>query len=84
MGHVATVPLEKRRTVNSEWYTTICLPEVFGEIRKNNCRARIILHHDNASSHTSRQTVKKTLKKLHGQHFTSAEEAVEEFKNHVL
>ncbi|EFN60885.1 Histone-lysine N-methyltransferase SETMAR, partial [Camponotus floridanus] len=22
-GHVATVPLEKRRTVNSEWYTTI-------------------------------------------------------------
>ena len=33
-GHVATVPLEHRRTVNSEWYATICLPEVFGEIRK--------------------------------------------------
>ncbi|GFU36548.1 uncharacterized protein NPIL_180281 [Nephila pilipes] len=27
-GHVATVALEQRRTVNSEWYTTICLPEV--------------------------------------------------------
>ncbi|GFU29957.1 hypothetical protein NPIL_478271 [Nephila pilipes] len=26
-GHVATVALEQRRTVNSEWYTTICLPE---------------------------------------------------------
>lgn len=55
-GHVATVPLEDRKTVNSEWYTTICLPEVFGEIRKNNHRRPIILHHDNASSHTSHQT----------------------------
>ncbi|GFT35088.1 uncharacterized protein NPIL_581791 [Nephila pilipes] len=27
-GHVATVALEQRRTVNSEWYTTICLPEI--------------------------------------------------------
>ena len=33
-GHVAIVPLEQRRTVNSEWYTTICLPVVFQEIRK--------------------------------------------------
>ncbi|GFT41022.1 putative mariner transposase [Nephila pilipes] len=33
-GHVAIVALEQRRTVNSEWYTTICLPEVIGEIRK--------------------------------------------------
>jgi histone-lysine N-methyltransferase SETMAR len=55
-GHVATVPLVERRTVNSEWYTTICLPEVFGEIRKTNRRRRIILHYDNASSHTSAQT----------------------------
>lgn len=29
--HVATVPLEQRRTVNSEWYTSVCLPEVFGK-----------------------------------------------------
>lgn len=50
-GRVATVPLEDRRTANSEWYTIICLPEVFEEIRKNNQRRRIILHHDNASSH---------------------------------
>ena len=26
--HVATIPLENRRTVNAEWYTTIYLPEV--------------------------------------------------------
>lgn len=112
MGHVATVPLEQRKTVNSEWYTTICLPEVFGEIRKTNPRRRIILHHDNASSHTSRQTSEflssqnielmthppyspdlapndfflfPNIKgKLRGQRFTSAEEAVEAFKNHVL
>lgn len=55
-GHVATVALENRRTVNSDWYTTICLPEVIDELRKNNRKRRIILHHDNASSHTARQT----------------------------
>lgn len=55
-GHVATVALEQRRTVNSEWYTTICLPVVIGEIRKTQKKRRIILHHDNASSHTSAQT----------------------------
>ena len=53
---MARVPLVQRRTVNSEWYTTICYPEVFGEIRKTIKRRRIILHQDNASSHTSRQT----------------------------
>ena len=52
-GHVAIVALEQRRTVNSEWYITICLPTVVQEIRKTNRRRRITLHHDNASSHTS-------------------------------
>ncbi|GFU40787.1 putative mariner transposase [Nephila pilipes] len=55
-GHVATVALEQRRMVNSEWYMTICLPEVIGEIRKKQKNRRIILHRDNASSHTSTQT----------------------------
>ena len=55
-GHVATVPLMHRQTINSEWYTTICLLEVFGKIRETNRWRRIILHHDNASSHTSAQT----------------------------
>ncbi|GBP83643.1 Mariner Mos1 transposase [Eumeta japonica] len=39
-----------------EWYTTICLPVVFEEIRKNNRQRRIILHQDNASCHTSAET----------------------------
>ena len=55
-GHVATVPLRERRTVNSDWYTTICLLKVLEEIRKTNKKRRIILHHDNASSHTSAKT----------------------------
>ena len=40
-GHVAIVPLEQRGTVSSEWYTTICLPVVFQEIRKTNRQRRI-------------------------------------------
>ena len=56
-GHVTTVALEDRRTVNTDWYTTICLPEVINELRRTNRNRRIILHHDNASCHTARQTV---------------------------
>jgi histone-lysine N-methyltransferase SETMAR len=56
-GHVATVALEDRKTVNSEWYTTICLPHVFEVIRKKSKKRRIILHHDNASSHTAAPTM---------------------------
>lgn len=56
IGPVATVALENQKTVNSEWYTTICLPEVFGKLRETNPKRRIILHHDNASSHTSHAT----------------------------
>ena len=55
-GHVASIPLEDRRTVNADWYTAVCLPEVFAELRNNNRNRRIILHHDNASSHTARRT----------------------------
>ncbi|GBP39648.1 Histone-lysine N-methyltransferase SETMAR [Eumeta japonica] len=41
-----------------EWYTTICLPEVFEEIRKDNRRRRIFLHHDNAGCHRSAETTR--------------------------
>lgn len=46
----------ERKTVVSEWYATICLPKVLAKIRKINKRRKIILHHDNASCHTSAQT----------------------------
>ncbi|KAI8427699.1 hypothetical protein MSG28_002149 [Choristoneura fumiferana] len=51
-GYVGTIPLQDRRTVNDDWHTTICLPSIFDQLRKNNPNRRIILHHDNASSHT--------------------------------
>jgi Transposase. len=56
-GHVASVALEDRRTVNSDWYTSICLPEVIAKIRRNNVKRRIIVHHDNASAHTAQRTI---------------------------
>jgi len=55
-GHVATIPLEDRRTVNAEWYTTICLPTVFQKVREKRPRGRIILHQDDAPSHNAAQT----------------------------
>lgn len=41
-GHVATVPLVKRCTVDSEWYTTICLPVLFPSV-KNKLRGQRFL-----------------------------------------
>ncbi|CAH1960199.1 unnamed protein product [Acanthoscelides obtectus] len=54
-GHIATIPLNEQRTVTTDWYTTICLPKVITELRKINPERRIILHQDNASSHTAQK-----------------------------
>ncbi|XP_050296406.1 histone-lysine N-methyltransferase SETMAR-like [Anthonomus grandis grandis] len=56
-GHVATIPLENQQTVTADWYIAICLPKVIAELRKANPQRRIILHQDNASSHTARKTI---------------------------
>ncbi|CAH1965648.1 unnamed protein product [Acanthoscelides obtectus] len=45
-----------QRTVTADWYTTICLPKVITELQKGNPDRRIILHQDNASSHTAQRT----------------------------
>ncbi|CAH2021083.1 unnamed protein product, partial [Acanthoscelides obtectus] len=55
-GHIATIPLNEQRTVTADWYTTICLRKVITELRKINPERRIILHQDNASSHTAQKT----------------------------
>ncbi|CAH2014188.1 unnamed protein product [Acanthoscelides obtectus] len=55
-GHIATIPPNEQRTVTADWYTTICLPNVITELRKINPEKRIILHQDNASSHTAQKT----------------------------
>lgn len=59
-GPVAAVPLVERRTVNAQWYTEICLPAVFDQLRQQRPKKGlrgILLHHDNASAHTSALTL---------------------------
>ncbi|CAH1988415.1 unnamed protein product [Acanthoscelides obtectus] len=46
----------KQRTVTADWSTTICLPKIITELRKIKPERRIILHQDNASSHTAQKT----------------------------
>ncbi|CAH1994731.1 unnamed protein product [Acanthoscelides obtectus] len=55
-GHIVTIALNEQRTVTADWYTTICLAKVITELRKINPERRIILHQDNASSHTVQKT----------------------------
>ncbi|CAH1991582.1 unnamed protein product [Acanthoscelides obtectus] len=55
-GHIAIIPLNEQITVTADWYTTICLPKVITELGKINPERRIILHQDNASSHTAQKT----------------------------
>ncbi|CAH1991501.1 unnamed protein product [Acanthoscelides obtectus] len=45
-----------QRIVTADWYTIICLPIVITDLRKINPERRIILHQDNASSHTAQKT----------------------------
>ncbi|CAH1980010.1 unnamed protein product [Acanthoscelides obtectus] len=47
---------QEQRTVTADWYTTICLPKIITGLRKINPEGRIILHQDNASSHTAQKT----------------------------
>lgn len=57
IGHFATIVLEDQKTVSAEWYTTNCLPLVLEKVREKRPRSRILLHHDNASSHTAKRTI---------------------------
>ena len=53
------MPLEDRKTVTADWYTTVCLPKVITSIdsqREKTGVRGILLHHDNASSHTALRT----------------------------
>ena len=59
-GHLATVVLEDQRTVTAKWYTDVWLPQVFSKIQEKRPRTGlrgILLHHDNASSHTANATI---------------------------
>jgi histone-lysine N-methyltransferase SETMAR len=59
-GHLSTVTLGNRQTVNAEWYTTVCLPQVFSVLKQQRPKTAlrgIFLHHDNASAHTAARTL---------------------------
>ena len=59
-GHVATIPLEHQRTVTAQWYPTVALPQVFQKLWEKCPRTGlrdILLHHDNASAHTTHLTI---------------------------
>ena len=54
-GHVATIPLEDRKTI-----TVDCVPKIFQARCKRHPRTGVrglLLHHDNASVHTAAVTL---------------------------
>ena len=60
IGHVATMPLDDRKTVTADWYDNHCLPKVFQAWYKRRPRTDVrslLLHHDNASAHTTAVTM---------------------------
>ena len=52
-GLVKAIKLEGQKTVTATWYTNVCLPEIVELVPNRG----LMLHHDNASSHTATQTV---------------------------
>ena len=59
-GHVATIPLEDKKTITDDWYINRCLTEIFQACCKRHPRTGVrclLLHHDNASMHTAAVTL---------------------------
>ncbi|KAI6648745.1 Histone-lysine N-methyltransferase SETMAR-like [Oopsacas minuta] len=58
-GFVEGIVREDRKTITADWYRTTCLPKLFRAIEKQREKSDvrgILLHHDNASSHTALRT----------------------------
>lgn len=59
-GPVAVIPLEDQKTVTSQWYSEVCLPQAFQELnvsRPSTKTRGIIFHQDNAPAHTAARTM---------------------------
>ena len=59
-GHVTSVPLQERKTVQAEWYINICLPKVFQARiahRPNTGTRSLLFHRYNVSTHTAAATL---------------------------
>ena len=60
IDHVATIPLEDRKTVTAVWYVNHCLPKIFQAWCKRLPRTGVrglLLYHDNASARTAAVTL---------------------------
>ncbi|GBP91847.1 Mariner Mos1 transposase [Eumeta japonica] len=55
-GHCATIVLEDEKKVTAHCYTNNRLPCVLEKVREKRPQSKILLRHDNAYSHTVRQT----------------------------
>ena len=58
--HVATIPLEDKKTFTADWYVNHCLPKIFQAWCKRCPRMGVrclLLHHDNVSVHTAAVTL---------------------------
>ena len=59
-SHVATIPLEDRKTVTADWCVKHSLPKIFQAWCKQRSRTVVrglLLHYDNASTHTAAETL---------------------------
>ena len=59
-GHVATIPLEDKKTATADWYVNNCLAQIFQAWCKRRPRKSVrglLLHHDNASAHAAAVTL---------------------------
>ncbi|KAL4716055.1 hypothetical protein ACJJTC_002820 [Scirpophaga incertulas] len=55
-GPVGVIPLEDHRTVTSQWYCEVCLPQAFEELsneRPSTGVRGILFYQDNAPAHTA-------------------------------
>lgn len=60
LGHIATIPVLEQKTVTAKWYVEKCLPEVlkkWSSAHPKTGTRGLLLHHDNASSHTAGLTL---------------------------
>lgn len=58
-GYLVSIPLRDQSSINADWYTTKCLPEVFNAVsskRPNTGLRGTLLHHDNAPAHSALKT----------------------------
>ncbi|GBP38808.1 PiggyBac transposable element-derived protein 4 [Eumeta japonica] len=47
-GSVCTISPEIQKTINAEWFTSICLYSVLEKVRKKRPKSHILLYHENA------------------------------------